>query len=100
MNTGNGFNKSGRGCLARPQRSTRRLILSNWLSVSFVCSASSAIRFLIRLWVLELPPWQLQSGRNSVNFEIDREYLTFAAKRLESELSTLFSDPLLVVERD
>ena len=39
-------------------------------------------------------------GRNSVNFEIDREYLTFAAKRLESELSTLFSDPLLVVERD
>src|SRR5207247_8751983 len=39
-------------------------------------------------------------GRYSVNFEIDREYLTFAAKRLESELSTLFSDPLLVVERD
>src|SRR5207245_4246429 len=34
-------------------------------------------------------------GRNSVNFEIDREYLTFAAKRLESESSTLFSDPLL-----
>jgi len=38
-------------------------------------------------------------GRNSVNFEIDREYLGLAAKRLESELSTLFSEPVVVVEQ-
>lgn len=38
-------------------------------------------------------------GRNSVNFEIDREYLGLAAKRLESELSTLFSEPAVVVEQ-
>src|SRR5207237_6856494 len=39
-------------------------------------------------------------GRNSVGCEIDPQYFVLAAKRLESELSTLFSDPLLVVERD
>lgn len=38
-------------------------------------------------------------GRNSVNFEVDAEYLRTAASRLESELSTLFSDPVVVVER-
>ena len=39
-------------------------------------------------------------GRSSVYFEIDREYLEFAAKRLERELSTLFSDPVIIVEQD
>jgi DNA modification methylase len=39
-------------------------------------------------------------GRNSVNFEIDREYLDFAARRLDSALSTLFSDPLILVEHN
>lgn len=39
-------------------------------------------------------------GRNSVNFEIDDEYLGWAAKRLESELSTLFSKPEITVKRE
>jgi DNA modification methylase len=39
-------------------------------------------------------------GRNSVNFEIDAEYLSFAAKRLEGELSSLFSNPVLVLEQE
>jgi DNA modification methylase len=39
-------------------------------------------------------------GRNSVNFEIDLGYLDLAAKRLESELSTLFSDPVVITEQD
>lgn len=39
-------------------------------------------------------------GRNSVNFEVDGEYLSSAAKRLERELSTLFSAPEIVVERE
>lgn len=39
-------------------------------------------------------------GRNSVNFEIDQEYLDLAAKRLESELSTLFSDPVVITDQD
>lgn len=38
-------------------------------------------------------------GRNSVNFEIDANYLSFAAKRLEEELSSLFSNPVLVMEQ-
>ena len=39
-------------------------------------------------------------GRNSVNFEIDADYLRFAAKRLEEELSSLFSNPVLVMEQE
>jgi len=39
-------------------------------------------------------------GRNSVNFEIDREYLTLASNRLHGELSSLFSDALIVVKQD
>jgi len=39
-------------------------------------------------------------GRNSVNFEIDAEYLSFAAKRLEGELSSLFANPVLVMEQE
>jgi len=37
-------------------------------------------------------------GRNSVNFEIDEIYLEFAAKRLQRELSTLFSNPVIVTD--
>jgi len=37
-------------------------------------------------------------GRNSVNFEIDKVYLEFAAQRLQRELSTLFSNPVVLVE--
>jgi DNA modification methylase len=39
-------------------------------------------------------------GRNSVNFEIDKSYLNFAADRLQRELSTLFSNPVLVVDQE
>jgi DNA modification methylase len=39
-------------------------------------------------------------GRNSVNFEIDGDYLSFAAKRLEREMSSLFSNPVLVMEQE
>jgi DNA modification methylase len=39
-------------------------------------------------------------GRNSINFEIDATYLSFAAKRLEEELSSLFSNPVLVMEQE
>jgi DNA modification methylase len=39
-------------------------------------------------------------GRNSVNFEIDADYLSFATKRLEEELSSLFSNPVLVMEQE
>ena len=39
-------------------------------------------------------------GRNSVNFEIDKTYLNFAADRLQRELSTLFSNPVLVVDTE
>jgi DNA modification methylase len=39
-------------------------------------------------------------GRNSVNFEIDADYLRFAAKRLEGELSSLFANPVLVMEQE
>jgi DNA modification methylase len=39
-------------------------------------------------------------GRNSVNFEIDSHYLSFAAKRLEGELSSLFANPVLVMEQE
>jgi len=39
-------------------------------------------------------------GRNSVNFEIDPDYFSFAAKRLEAELSSLFADPVLVMEQE
>lgn len=37
-------------------------------------------------------------GRNSVNCEIDKVYLEFAAERLRRELSTLFSNPVVVME--
>jgi DNA modification methylase len=39
-------------------------------------------------------------GRNSVNFEIDSAYFSFAAKRLEGELSSLFANPVLVMEQE
>ena len=39
-------------------------------------------------------------GRHSINFEIDADYLSFAAKRLEGELSSLFSNPVLVLEQE
>ncbi len=39
-------------------------------------------------------------GRNSVNFEIDSNYFSFAAKRLEGELSSLFANPVLVMEQE
>jgi DNA modification methylase len=39
-------------------------------------------------------------GRNSVGFEIDKSYLNFAAERLQRELSTLFSNPVLVVDQE
>jgi DNA modification methylase len=39
-------------------------------------------------------------GRNSINFEIDADYLSFAAKRLEGELSSLFANPILVMEQE
>jgi modification methylase len=37
-------------------------------------------------------------GRNSVNLEIDKFYLELAARRLQRELSTLFSNPVLIVD--
>jgi DNA modification methylase len=37
-------------------------------------------------------------GRNSVNLEVDKVYLEFAAERLRRELSTLFSNPVVVVD--
>ena len=39
-------------------------------------------------------------GRNSINFEIDATYWTFAAKRLEQELSSLFANPVVVMEQE
>jgi DNA modification methylase len=39
-------------------------------------------------------------GRNSVSFEIDSDYFSFAAKRLERELSSLFANPVLVMEQE
>lgn len=39
-------------------------------------------------------------GRNTVNFEIDGTYLDFATDRLQRELSTLFSNPVVVIGRD
>ena len=39
-------------------------------------------------------------GRNSVNFEIDTNYFSFAAKRLEGELSSLFANPVLIMEQE
>lgn len=38
-------------------------------------------------------------GRNSISFEIDREYFRYATDRLQRELSTLFSNPLLLVDQ-
>lgn len=38
-------------------------------------------------------------GRNSVNFEIDGAYFNFAAERLQRELSTLFSNPVVTMEQ-
>jgi len=37
-------------------------------------------------------------GRNSISFEIDAEYLHYAAARLQSEISTLFRDPLTILD--
>lgn len=39
-------------------------------------------------------------GRNSVGYEIDSEYLKFAAERLEGKLSSLFANPVLVLEQE
>jgi DNA modification methylase len=39
-------------------------------------------------------------GRNSINFEIDSTYLNFAADRLHKELSTLFSNPVVVLDEE
>jgi modification methylase len=39
-------------------------------------------------------------GRNSVNFEIDSDYFRLAGKRLEGELSSLFANPVLVMEQE
>lgn len=39
-------------------------------------------------------------GRNSINFEIDKTYLDYAANRLHRETSTLFSSPQVVVEKE
>ncbi|MBZ5650411.1 MAG: site-specific DNA-methyltransferase [Acidobacteriia bacterium] len=39
-------------------------------------------------------------GRNTINFEIDANYLDFAADRLQRELSTLFSNPVIVIGRE
>jgi DNA modification methylase len=39
-------------------------------------------------------------GRNSVNFEIDGSYIDFAENRLHRELSTLFSKPVIAMERE
>jgi len=38
-------------------------------------------------------------GRNSVNFEVDNSYFNFAVARLQRELATLFSNPVLVMEQ-
>lgn len=38
-------------------------------------------------------------GRNSINFEVDATYLSFATARLQRELSTLFSNPIVVREQ-
>lgn len=39
-------------------------------------------------------------GRNSVNFEIDGAYFDFAAERLQRELATLFSNPVVTMEQE
>jgi len=39
-------------------------------------------------------------GRDSVNYEIDGSYLSLAENRLHRELSSLFSKPVIVVERE
>ncbi len=39
-------------------------------------------------------------GRNSVSFEIDSEYLRLAAERLEGKLTSLFANPVVVVEQN
>jgi modification methylase len=38
-------------------------------------------------------------GRNSVNFEIDEDYFDYASRRLEEKLSSLFTNPMLVLEQ-
>ena len=38
-------------------------------------------------------------GRNSINFEVDEAYLSFAEARLQTELSTLFANPVVVKEQ-
>jgi modification methylase len=39
-------------------------------------------------------------GRNSVNFEVERTYLDFAADRLRRETSSLFSSPEIIVHQE
>jgi modification methylase len=39
-------------------------------------------------------------GRNSVNFEIDKTYFDYAAKRLQSALSNLFSNPVVILDEE
>jgi modification methylase len=39
-------------------------------------------------------------GRNSVSFEIDTEYLRLATERMEGKLSSLFANPVVVLEQD
>jgi modification methylase len=39
-------------------------------------------------------------GRNSVSFEIDPEYLNLAAERMEGKLSSLFANPVVVLEQE
>jgi DNA modification methylase len=38
-------------------------------------------------------------GRNSVSFEVDASYFNFATTRVQQELSTLFSNPVMVMEQ-
>lgn len=38
-------------------------------------------------------------GRNSVSFEIDSEYLRLAAEKMEGKLSSLFANPVVVMEQ-
>ena len=39
-------------------------------------------------------------GRNSINFEIDGNYFNDASDRLQIELATLFSNPIIVMHQE
>jgi len=39
-------------------------------------------------------------GRNSVNFEIDTNYFDYAADRLQKEVATLFSNPIVLMRQE